>query len=302
MPFIRRFDAVDRLRQEPLFRNHLLPDITAPFKARPGSGDVFPAVRVGRIDFYHKGGKLFSFDEKKVFRTHHKYASVIRKPSRRDYVADDDLHAIGSFAEGYDRIKENCALYSGPEAHGVAEIYSRFSCAKAKPTGKVVVLDIEVSLARDGDGNDPAPGETGRRRMDRIDLLLLDTTSGLLRFFEAKHFTNGELRAKPGNDPKIVTQMARYRKQMASVEVQRDIVRAYKKHVQILNDLLAPHILLPDPLKVDPEPRLLVFGFDKEQQPKVRQELGRLKTIRSYSIGSIKGANPDTIFRCGRGS
>jgi hypothetical protein len=38
--------------------------------------NIFLAVRNNSIGFYHKGGKLFSF-EKNEFKTHIKYASVI---------------------------------------------------------------------------------------------------------------------------------------------------------------------------------------------------------------------------------
>jgi len=52
--FERNLDnvTIDGLRGKKLFTEKLCPDIE--------KGTVFPAIRVGRVDFYHKGGKLFS--------------------------------------------------------------------------------------------------------------------------------------------------------------------------------------------------------------------------------------------------
>ena len=54
------------LQEASLFKKKLLPDIK--------KGEIFPAIRKGRLDFYHKGGKLFSYDSR--FKTHIKFASV----------------------------------------------------------------------------------------------------------------------------------------------------------------------------------------------------------------------------------
>jgi len=62
-----------------LFTEKLLPDIE--------KGTVFPAIRRDYVDFYHKGGNLFSF--RKGFSTHKKYASIIK--SKSDYISELDL-------------------------------------------------------------------------------------------------------------------------------------------------------------------------------------------------------------------
>ena len=88
---------MDKLKQSELYRNYLLPDCK--------KGIVFPAIRDNRIDFYFKGGKLFSFDGQ--FKTHIKYASVLTH--KNDYVTEADLgeaEPITDFAAGYKRIKE----------------------------------------------------------------------------------------------------------------------------------------------------------------------------------------------------
>lgn len=109
--------TIDGLKGDELFTEKLIPDIR--------KGTVFPAIRGGRVDFYHKGGKLFSYDKK--FSTHKKYASAIESDS--EYISESDLQqkvkVITKFSDGYEQIKENCFLLSGVEAEGVSRIYHR---------------------------------------------------------------------------------------------------------------------------------------------------------------------------------
>ncbi|HEX2999223.1 MAG TPA: hypothetical protein VHR86_03185 [Armatimonadota bacterium] len=114
--FTRTFDSasIQALRGTSLFQHRMLSDIRG--------GAVFPAVRNGRMDFYHGGGKLFTY-RNNDFETHLKYASVLRYPG--DYITETELTTaapITSFSDSdaYARIKENCARYAGPEAAGVA--------------------------------------------------------------------------------------------------------------------------------------------------------------------------------------
>jgi hypothetical protein len=304
MAFVRRFPdaAIKELEATDLFRECLRPDIVERSRGRIDRGrDVFPAVRNGRMDFYYKGGKLFSYSKRSGFTTHHKYASVIRGDSRRPYVTDKNFHAIKTFKEGYERIKENCSHYSGVEAQGISEVYGKFSCAKNHRSNTVVVLDIEISLRRDGEGKEAEPGTTARANSDRIDLLFLDTESGILRFFEAKDYSNDEIRAKQGYEPRIVKQMLRYEKQLDRVS--EEILEGYQAYVEVINKLFKPEPPLPTPLAVDPIPRLLIFGFDMEQQEKLKLEVKRLEEEYGHSIyhiGNIKQVNQGTLFSGGR--
>ena len=178
MSFERYLDeeSIQALQDTALFSKRLRNDCN--------SGDVFPAIRQNRVDFYYKGGRLFSWEkgDSKGFSTHHKYASVIHGQKRDDCVTDAalenrELRLIGSFDEGYERIKENCSLYSGLESSGVAALYHGFSCA-IKKLHDVSVLDIEIAFENEGG-------------FDRIDFVTIDR-AGKLRFFEAKHYSNRE--------------------------------------------------------------------------------------------------------------
>ena len=59
---------------EQLYSDYLLPDIK--------KGEVFPAIRNETITFYHKGGRLFSFDGN-GFITNIKFASVFKLAGER---------------------------------------------------------------------------------------------------------------------------------------------------------------------------------------------------------------------------
>jgi len=300
MAFERIFTDTDKLKHEPLFER-LSHDIINRFKKSNRYRDVFPAIRNRRIDFYHKGGKLFSYDATNGFTTHHKYASVVRYNMDIPYVSDRNLEAIGNFSEGYERIKENCSRYSGVEASGVSHIYGKYSCAKKDKLPRVVVLDIEVSLRRENEDVDPVPGESSRTGSDRIDLLLFDTESGWLRFFEAKHYSNREIRARVGRTPKIVKQMQRYEKQLKKPKLCNEILTAYSNHVAIINQLFSHCEHLPAPLYIDPIPRLLIFGFDDQQyKHRLENEIERLKNcfgLAVCSIGDTSRVRPNTLIQ-----
>jgi len=260
------------LKSAELYSHKLIPDIR--------SGDVFPAFRNGAIDFYHKGGKLFEFKDK--FATHVKYASVLHGYDK-DYIRDEDLQdgvrLISNFVEGYNRIKENCALYSGVEALGVAEIYRKSGYLNTQED--VVALDIEVSLqALDVGWKNEVVETEAKRTQDRIDLLLYNRKTGALCFFEAKHYSNKELWSN--TTPPVVKQLQRYNNQL--VVRHEEILREYKKYVAIARELFEiPIEILPDPAYLEKEVVLLVFGFDNDQ----KNRLGKL-LIEDSSLAGLQ--------------
>ena len=290
MSFVRKFSAIDALKKEPLFIDHLRLDIVDGNRSvRGGPRFVFPAIRNERIDFYWGGGKLFSYDTTYGFRTHHKYASVLHG-NENNYVSEDKLRSkpirlIENFREGYVRIKENCEKYSRPEASGVASLYERFSCAR-KGAPSPVILDIEASFSK----NDS-------REKDRIDIVSLDTTTGVIRFIEAKHYDNNDLRSSSGN-PAVLGQIAQYAKQLHLKS--GAILEAYRNHAQVINDLFSASI--PMPKKVDESPILLIFGFDNEQLVHLNNVIKpplRKNDLRVYSVGEIKRSELKTVFTGG---
>lgn len=295
MAFERKFaeNNIEKLKREKLFTGYLRRDIVETFSEREDANrDVFPAVRKGRIDFYHRGGKLFSYDGK--FSTHPKYASVLAC-SKANVTEVDLLDAprMTSFTEYYKRIKENCAVFAGDEAESVSRLYNQFSCAKKDSEGDIVVLDIEVSFANK---DEDEPGVNRKRsRQDRIDVLLFKKSEGKLRFVEAKLFWNPDIRAKVGATPPVVGQIGRYRTQLKDNE--QDILIQYRNHVRVMNKLFESN--LPEPESLDLEPRLYVFAFDNDQKSgclKKYIKVLRTHEVKVYSRGDPKSVDVKTLW------
>lgn len=261
---------IENIKKEPLFTECLLPDI----QIGRGRPCVFPAIRNGRIDFYHAGGKLFSYREGAGFSTHVKYATVLTGITG-DYVTELKLkqaQLIQDFRSGYKSIKANCARYAGIEAAGVAGLCARswFTHADAD----VVALDLEVSFSRDsawGDQQGTALPTGKDPHVDRPDILLHDRRSRTLRFYEAKHYSNSELWAVPGAKPQVVDQLVRYNRILGNAEAQRSILDAYGSYIRSANELF--ELDMPTPEVIEPDAVLYVFGYDAKQAKKIKELL-----------------------------
>ena len=241
---------------------------------------VFLTIRDNYLDFYHKGGRLFKFDNS-GFQTHIKYASVIPK-SGKDYLTEAELSIpnpkyklASDFKTNYPRIKENCSNYSGVEAFGVSQLYHKYSYLS---DSNIVVLDIEVSFQ----------SLTDEKKQDRVNVLLYNQETQTLQFVEAKHYSNPEIRSK--SKPKVIAQIKKYENQIAGKEA--DIKKAYSSYINILNDIFIDEALsLPMPKSIEPKVILMIFGFDADQRDgnleTIKEQL-KGNNIKYYSIGDIK--------------
>jgi len=309
MTLIRNFTDrdIESLQSEELFTSCLQQDCREAFRSK-GGGDVFPAVRNGRMDFYHRGGRLFSYRASAGFSTHQKYASILPCGDGAHYVTEADLKTlprIESFTQRlpglpddfvYTRIKENCAKFAGAESSSASRLYHRFSCTTETRNADIVVLDIEISFQGVEDANTEELQQSNLR--DRVDLLLLNNRTRELRFVEAKSFTNGELRAKLGQLPKVCSQLKRYRKQLQSLEQRDHILEQYRKHVDVVNQLFGSGIPLPE--SIDPEPRLYIFDFDADQKAgRLAQNIERLRDegFSVYAKGNPKDVNVQALWK-----
>ena len=154
-------------------------------------------------------------------------------------------------------------------------------------------------------------------RQDRLDVASLEERGepdeAWLVFHEAKLASNPGLRSK--TTPAIVAQVARYRTSLtAQTEwlatgypgLCRDLVRldALRRAVWTARGLDAAALPSRDPLvgevasgartlRVDPEPRLVVFGFDADQRDgalrAVTDELRGRHALRVYAVGRPAG-------------
>jgi hypothetical protein len=243
---------IRKLQREPLWNNFLKPDCI--------SGEVFLAIRNDAISFYHKGGRLFTYDMKERFKTHIKYASIIEvepdpdEDSDPNYLTEAKLKKykpISDFASHYPRIKKNCEILASKEALGISNMYKNYSYLSKN---KVVVLDIEVTLIN---------------RKERVDVLLFDKATGSLQFVEAKDYSNDDLFSTA--EPKVVNQIQRYEMQLNKKGFSTKVVGEYNGYIKVLNELF--DIKLPISKSVLETVILLIFGFDTNQRD------GRLKKL-----------------------
>ncbi len=246
-------------------------------------GVVFPCIREGRIDFYHKGGKLFQFD-RSGFKTHIKYASVIEK-KKRDYLTENELDScqlVSDFVKGYGRIKENCKNYSGVEGIGVSDIFRKQSYI-VKNSG-VVVLDIEVALRYD----DPD------KNYDRIDILLYNLEEKKLKFVEAKHYSNPELWTT--TQASAANQIKRYEKQILLRRI--EIISGYNDYITIVQKLFGASLPLVE--DIDCKVPLLIFGYDSDQRSGRLKELSKdnskFEGINLYPVGNAVNIKLDNLW------
>lgn len=284
MSFVRTLKRglLQSLKKEALFKNKLKKDCQ--------SQKVFLALRNVNIDFYHKGGRLFEFDQR-GFHTHLKYAAVIPKQGK-DYLTEKELskpkakyQLASNFIKSYSRIKENCSNYSGKEALGVSCLYHKHSYHSME---EVVVLDIEISF--EGLSDDKI------KTQDRIDILLFNKKTTELQFVEAKHYSNKEIWSDKDSIPKVISQLDKYEKQIKSKK--QTIINEYSDYVHLLNSIF--QISLPNPTMINDRVKLLIFGFDRDQQN------GRLKDLiiqkpeysayNIYAKGNIKNVEMKKIW------
>jgi hypothetical protein len=132
-----------------------------------------------------------------------------------------------------------------------------------------------------------------------------------LVFFEAKHFSNPELRANGTGTPRVIRQIERYER---LIERHRGTIEpSYRRiceNIVSLEGLRTPKIVRKagegrKPLDVSGRPRLVFFGFDEDQRvgkvwtrhrDKLFDMLGRERVLlrgnaRGFTIG-ISGAIP----------
>ncbi|MGD0265855.1 MAG: hypothetical protein ABSD47_13005 [Candidatus Methylomirabilota bacterium] len=229
--------------------------------------DLYLGIRDNYLNVYYKGCSLvkLSYREGKLCgKVHYKYllkpdwhpTYVTFKDGRRGPLGDDVF--IDTLNPRL--LKRTSSWYAGKEKQGVHDIL------RSNPN----ILDVEIALAT-------ADEESDRQSAKKIDFAALQPEEDKVRlvFFEAKHFTNPEVRAKGDATPRVVEQIQRYVDLIRTHEVKNEIKKSYRRVCENLcqldgvRDDLKKYVDLvtPErPLEVDGFPRLVIFGFDEDQQ------------------------------------
>ncbi len=267
------------------------------------------ALRGTYLNVYWRGQSLFRVESTSAglhVTTHEKYLVDPRLASQ--VALDGQTFDISSLTEkGFIRsyegpptiakMKKAAGLFSGLEKTGCHEIAVRNSgvidCEIAFP-GK-------VSLADGGED----------KRAPRIDITALESSAGNARlvFWEAKHYSNNELRAENGLAP-VLRQVRIYKKYLS--ENREAIERSYTrmaKNLLSISDMgwkrnLSP--LIEDvatgkktlTLGAEPVVGLVVFGFDSAQRDdagwKAHRERLEKEIIHIRTAGDVRNVRLTT--------
>lgn len=259
------------------------------------SGDVFPAVREDGVHFYHKGSRALTYG-KRGFMTHWKYFPILiaKNESNKDlcefnesdYVNSDDINntRLKKIDElTYDGIKDAASHYAGVEAIGVSSLYSKYSYLNANADDDIIVLDVEIQLARS----------------KRIDLLLYKKSTQTLLFVEAKDYSNACLWSKENAKPKaLLEQLSKYNEEIENILEDGSLIRSYTKYIDNINTIF--DLNLPSPESCITECGLYIFGFDDDQKKgRLATKLiddGSLDGINYYCLGDASGIKIQTLW------
>lgn len=243
--------------------------------------DLFIAIRPKYLSVYHRGNSICNLSFKKdtvLGLTHYKF---LLNPDLNEYVQSRNGEFIypnltSKFLSSLDEIKlikKASKIYAGLEKAGVHSILMNEKNA----------LDIEIELI------------STTNKIDKIDFLTLEEIHDSIKlvFHEAKHFSyRNVLRDK--ESPPVLIQLKNY--QQALIEHAPEIINSYRVVCENLKELkllqgrkLVEKVADGAPLSIDFEPRLIIFGFDQDQEDgkvwnphkiKLKTALGnRLRTI-----------------------
>ena len=253
--------------------------------------ELFLAIRDNAVHVYYQGCRLIevAWNGEIVANTHYKY--LLRPKVKPKYVdVVDGEPRIGN-ASAYlakklnvGELKKTARRYVGEEKKGVHEILRK----------NPHVLDVEIAIK----------GESSRIDFAALQQGEADQTHVV--FYEAKHFDNPELRRR--GKPKVVEQIDKYRDLLDHDQYRKNIAESYRRVAEnlcALKGVQCHHreryerysLLKNDCFIIEREPRLVVFGFDKDQKcgsiwdkHKARLEclLGKKRLILSGNAAGVK--------------
>lgn len=257
-------------------------------------------VRGGYLNVYWRGQSIF-----RVAPT----ASGISATTHEKYLLDPALESQVPLVEGvfelqslnergfidtYDgpatlkKLKASSGIYAGLEKIGCHEIAAR----------NANVVDVEIAFPGIVSLNDDGPARTA----PRIDFASFEADGDAARlvFWEAKDFSNPELRAKEPNTPKVIRQIEVYKRYLS--DNPEAVVNSYRQMAANLVALKemgwtrATSPLIEEvatgerrlTLGKAPKAGLVIFGYDAAQRDHSswKNHLGRLKGAIDHIIAA----------------
>jgi hypothetical protein len=240
-----------------------------------GDEDLYVAIRKEYINIYYQGCSLLRMSLKGgrlLSETHYKY--LIHPNVKKPYVSwNGERPALEGreneiFMQQFklNLLKKSSCWYAEDEKIGVHSILK----------SNKNVVDVEIALSPNSEAEPDCEGQTpeGRRVADRIDFAAIQRRNDrppCVVFFEAKWFDNGELKAHKG-EPRVFGQIRKYDKFIEGNGAA--LKTSYGKVCTDLVKLIPPNRYdpvvkeiadNPEQLTVDPHVRLVVFGYDADQ-------------------------------------
>ena len=248
------------------------------------TGEVFPAIRKDEVHFYHRGARLCVYKAKdKNMYSNNRYLGLPDNGRSRDV----PIPAVWYTPAKFNELKKTCKgwRHAERELSIVSQLFPEFSIsASHQPADRARLLDIECCFL----------GATGAaaadsKALDMIDCLFL-TPQGSLVFVEVKKTSNSEARGNGQSEPAVAGQLRRYRRQLESDKLRKEIKDVYAGVIGTLSQILRRP--LPTPKKVF-TPRtvfktvpLLIVGTTQTRSPQSHETWQRDLLAAPLSIES----------------
>lgn len=244
--------------------------------------ELLISPRGSYLSVYWKGQAIFTVKPKSSglsVTTHKKYlidvslnGQVALTNGGFDIGKLKDEAFIGAYEgkETLKKLKRAAGQYSGPEKSGCHRV--ALGCDR--------LIDVEIALRSQAETEGANPEEEAELASDRIDLATVENHDGVARlvFWEAKDFSNKELRSRSEAVAPVTGQIERYIEHLAKKkqEVEASYPRVASNIVALarmgarrpVNDLIRKVAAREARLTLGKRPRvgLIIFGFDNAQK------------------------------------
>jgi hypothetical protein len=241
------------------------------------AGKVFPAIRKEEVHFYYGGARLCAYKDGHMY-INNRYLGISDQAQSRDMRIPEDRFNVTE----YEAIKRTCKEWRPPDAELsiVSELFSVFSiAASGLPADRARLLDIECRFPGAAEAVDAEP-ETAQ---DMIDCLFL-TQDGTLVFVEVKKADNPAARGSGQGEPAVARQLRRYRRQLGSDDLRKEITGDYASVTDTLSRIMTRP--LPAPRSVFKSVPLLIVGPVSPPSPRAKEVWQRDLLASPLSPGS----------------
>ena len=240
--------------------------------------DLFIAIRNEYINVYYKGNSLLKLsfvNGEFLAETHYKY---LIRPKVKPFLIKTSAN-MAFIPNGTKGVLDNYLIHNLSEIKSIKKASASYSGIEKEGIQKIImsndnIVDLEIALTQEAEEDEINPEQSGKSSAKRIDFAALQKKDSdyKLIFFEAKDFSNKDLRAKGSAVPKVIAQIDNYEKLLK--QYKEDITYSYKQICQNLYDILPSSlrsqaivdIANDTSVEVDVKPRLVLFGFDEDQK------------------------------------